>query len=119
MDSATEALEYLHAAVKHPQEFPEIIFLDMNMPYMNGLMCLEEIRRNDRLKKICVIIYSTSTTLENIDKALNTGANLYFAKSATFQDLINRLKKIMQIDWQDFNSEMCREKFVLTDALGL
>ena len=45
---------------------PDFIFLDLNMPGKNGYECLEEIRADERLKNLCVIIYSTSSKLEDI-----------------------------------------------------
>ncbi len=96
---------------------PDFIFLDLNMPGKNGFECLEELRSDDRLKNICVIIYSTSSKLEDINESLNKGANLYFAKSSTFQELINRLQRIFGMNWEEFNSEPCLEKFVLMDEV--
>ena len=97
---------------------PDFIFLDLNMPGKNGFECLEEMRADERLKNLCVIIYSTSSKLEDINESLNKGANLYFAKSSTFQELINRLRRIFAINWNEFNSEPCLEKFVLMDEVG-
>ena len=97
---------------------PDFIFLDLNMPGKNGFECLEEMRADERLKNICVIIYSTSSKLEDINESLNKGANLYFAKSSTFQELINRLRRIFAMNWDEFNSEPCLEKFVLMDEVG-
>ena len=97
---------------------PDFIFLDLNMPGKNGYECLEEIRADERLKNLCVIIYSTSSKLEDIQESLNKGANLYFAKSSTFQELVNRLSRIFAMNWEEFNSEPCMEKFVLMAEVG-
>ncbi|HEX8357368.1 MAG TPA: response regulator, partial [Segetibacter sp.] len=42
---------------------PDIIILDLNMPYKNGLMCLQEVKSKQHLKSVKVIIYSTSSSL--------------------------------------------------------
>lgn len=97
---------------------PDFIFLDLNMPGKNGYECLEEIRADERLKNLCVIIYSTSSKFEDIQESLNKGANLYFAKSSTFQELVNRLSRIFAMNWEEFNSESCMEKFVLMAEVG-
>ena len=94
---------------------PDLIFLNLCMPQKNGFQCLEEIRNHERLKHLSIIIYSTSSKLENIEAALNKGANLYFSKSSTFQELINRLKRILAMNWEKFNPETSMEKFVLSD----
>ena len=115
LEGGNELMNYL----LNPRNIlPDLIFLDINMPYKNGMMCLEEIRSHDRLKNLNVIIYSASSKLENIELSLNKGANLYFAKSSTFQDLINRLNRILKMNWDDFNPDSL-EKFVLSDEAGL
>lgn len=52
--------------ILHYQPFPDVIFLDLNMPLRNGLECLEEIRHSEMLKKNPVVIYSTSTERKDI-----------------------------------------------------
>ena len=94
---------------------PDFIFLDLHMHLKNGFEVLDELRADDRLKNLCVIIYSTSSTLEDIQVTLDKGANLYFSKSSTFQELVNRLKRIFAMDWDKFNSDVQLEKFVLVD----
>ena len=105
-----------HLRDKH-NVLPDFIFLDLYMPSKIGFECLEEMRADERLRNLCVIIYSTSSKLEDINEALNKGANLYFAKSSTFQELVNRLSRIFAMDWEEFNSELCIEKFVLMDEV--
>src|SRR5688572_24616394 len=55
---------------------PNMIFLDLNMPLKNGFECLEEIRRDPRLKELPVIIFSTSSQPSAIDKVFKAGAQL-------------------------------------------
>lgn len=95
--------------------FPDFIFLDLNMHLKDGFEVLDEMRTDERLKNLCVIIYSTSSTLEDIQVTLDKGANLYFSKSSTFQELVNRLKRIFAMDWDKFNTDVQLEKFVLVD----
>src|SRR5438105_690763 len=59
---------------------PDLIFLDLNMPMKGGHECLEEIRSNDNLKHIPVAIFSTSMNVDDVDKTLQNGANVYIRK---------------------------------------
>lgn len=57
MESATDALEYLHAAARHPEEFPDIIFLDIIMPEIDGFGFLEEYEKlPEGIKSKCFIV---------------------------------------------------------------
>ena len=76
-------------------ELPDFIFLDLNMPVMNGLKCLAEIKKISFLKNIPVVIYSTSSHKEFIDQSHALGALGFFVKPPDFSGLINYLKKLL------------------------
>lgn len=66
---------------------PDVIFLDLNMPVMSGLELLTEIKKQDALQQIPVIIFSTSQ-LEDIKReAKLLGAHDYISKPNNFNDL--------------------------------
>jgi CheY-like chemotaxis protein len=96
-EDGQQLLDMLSNAVKH---LPEIIFLDINMPRKNGFDCLEEIRNTKGdLKKVKIIMLSTSSNPENIELSKELGADLYAVKPSTFQGLKNLLQKIFEMDW--------------------
>lgn len=64
-------------------DLPHIILLDLNMPRKNGLEVLKEIKENHLLCKIPVIIFTTSKTLKDIQKAYELGASCYVTKPQT------------------------------------
>lgn len=70
---------------------PDVIFLDLNMPIMSGFEFLTEIKKQDILKNIPVIIYSTSQMEENKNKASAFGASGYISKPSDF----NEMKRIL------------------------
>jgi CheY-like chemotaxis protein len=97
-DDGMELLDKLSQAVKH---LPEMIFLDINMPRKNGFDCLEEIRSAKRdLKKVKIIMLSTSSNPENIEQSYALGADFYAVKPSTFEGLKNLLQKIFEMDWK-------------------
>lgn len=68
-------------------EFPDCIFLDLNMPRKSGKDCLQEIRENQRTHDIPVIIYTTSQSIKDIDETFKNGASCFIRKPATFREL--------------------------------
>ena len=94
-------------------ELPDILFLDINMPYKNGYECLEEIRDNPRLKSLCVIIYSTSDSPRDIKKAYDLGADAFIQKPSRYEDLKNVLQKVLETDWRNPCFKLEEHHFVL------
>lgn len=66
---------------------PELIFLDINMPLMNGFQFLSEIKKHDKLKSIPVFIYSTTSSAEAIEEAKELGASGFISKPENFSTL--------------------------------
>jgi CheY-like chemotaxis protein len=66
---------------------PQIILLDFNLPRKDGREALAEIKRHPKLKKIPVIVLTTSSYEHDISFAYETGANSYITKPATFAQL--------------------------------
>lgn len=92
---------------------PHIIFLDLNMPVKDGQECLGDIRKNDRLSKIPIVIYSTSASKEHIDQTYNCGASLYVRKPDSFTDLKSIAKKIFSLNWTNY-TRPTKENFYFT-----
>ena len=63
------------------------MFLDLNMPIMNGFECLEAIRSTPHLKDLLVAIYSTSSAERDIEETFEKGANIYIKKPSSFNEL--------------------------------
>lgn len=72
---------------------PGIIFLDINMPGMNGWQCLMKFKANERFKDIPVVMYSTSSYQHEIEKAFDLGALAFFTKPNHY----SLLKKNIQV----------------------
>lgn len=89
----------IHALEKIRQEEdfrPDFIFIDMNMPRMNGQQCLAEIKKIERMKDVPVYMYSTSADPESIEENKQLGAADFIVKPSDLNDLINILRNILQ-----------------------
>jgi CheY-like chemotaxis protein len=70
---------------------PDVIFLDLNMPKMNGLEFLRMIRNNRAFKQIPIIIYTTSSNPEDMRKSRELGATDFVTKPSDFDELYQKL----------------------------
>lgn len=89
-DSAASALEIL----SDRQRIPDYIFLDMNMPKMNGLECLKLIKNNHALNHIKVIMYSTASDPIHMKEFKRLGAG-FLAKPDRFETLVKNLSELL------------------------
>ncbi len=94
-DSAETALEELS---RYAGKLPDYIFLDLNMPRMNGMQFLELIKKDNVLAGIPVIIYSTSILPSIKAQALHFGAFDFLAKPTSHLELIKSLKKLLLVE---------------------
>jgi len=90
-----EALAFLRREGKHAKEpRPDLIFLDLNLPKKNGRDVLVEIKEDAELKRIPVVILTTSKAEEDIIRTYNSHANCYITKPVDFKQFITVVKKI-------------------------
>lgn len=81
------------------KSLPEILFLDLTMPYKTGLECLQEIRANPQLKEMKVVVYSSSAKMTDIQKSYVHKADLYMVKPFNSEHLRNALETVLKQDW--------------------
>ncbi|MDF2455021.1 MAG: response regulator receiver protein [Cytophagaceae bacterium] len=91
LSSAIEALKLL----KGGQVKPDLIFLDLNMPIMNGQQFLKEIKNTVNAQHIPVIIISTSSNPQTIQQTKELGAYDFVTKPDKFDELVNKLKPLI------------------------
>ncbi|HYF33035.1 MAG TPA: response regulator [Chitinophagaceae bacterium] len=84
------------------EEKPDLIFLDVNMPGMNGWQCLKAIKEIEAYKHIPVFMYSTSAHQREVDIALNLGAMCFFTKPHKFSEL----KSILQVITENIHANL-------------
>jgi CheY-like chemotaxis protein len=91
IDSARDALRQLQAQQIHT----DLIFLDLNMPVMNGQQFLMELKKSEALKHLPVIIFSTSSHAQTIREAKELGALDFITKPDKFDELKRVLQSII------------------------
>lgn len=95
LEVATNGIE-LMKMLADTTVLPELIFLDLNMPLKNGMLCLQEIKANHQWKNIKVVILSTSSHQVQMKTAYEKGADFYMIKSTSYIDFKNAVADCLQ-----------------------
>ncbi len=92
VEDGVELMEYLKHEGKYAHltenDLPGIILLDLNMPRKDGRTALKEIRENDDLRRIPIVVLTTSKSEEDILRTYNLGVNSFITKPVTFDKLV-------------------------------
>ena len=98
VNDGVQLMEYLQET---EDDLPHIVFLDLNMPKKTGLDCLVEIRAKRHFSRMPIVIFSSARESRFMDSSYGYGANLYYSKPASFNELIAGLSKLLRMDWDD------------------
>ena len=90
VNDGEQTIDYLSALAKPDCQFPkpDLMFVDLKMPKVNGFELLEWMRKNGFSERILTVVISSSGLQEDIDKAYDLGANAYLVKPANLEDYV-------------------------------
>lgn len=99
VENGEELLDYLqrrgkYTQLSHPR--PGLILLDLNMPRKDGREALREIKNNPELRRIPVVVLTTSNADMDIERAYELGANSFISKPVAFDSLVSIMRAIGQ-----------------------
>lgn len=96
VENGVELLDYLRRQGKYTDRHrfpaPDLILLDLNMPRKDGREALQEIKADPRLRRIPVVVLTTSKTEEDILRSYDIGAAGFITKPVTFEGLVAALE---------------------------
>ena len=92
---------------------PDILFLDLNMPRKNGFECLSQIRSNEDLNALPVVIYSTSSDANVIKQLHQHGAKYYIQKPTEFSLLKKVIQRALSLIYPQISPAAAEENFVI------
>jgi len=96
VENGEDLMDYLHHRGKHAQAGqaprPGLILLDLNMPRKDGREALREIKNDPDLRRIPVVVLTTSKADTDIGRIYELGANSFISKPVTFDSLVNVMK---------------------------
>jgi len=93
LKTAVDGIDALEKLDMYSGNFPDLIFMDVNMPRMDGINCLKQVKGSPNFDAIPVLMYSTSSYYR--EQCLSLGAIDYIEKPNDFQKLCERVKTII------------------------
>jgi CheY-like chemotaxis protein len=102
VEDGQELMDYLHRQGKYAGAaqfpLPDLVLLDLNMPRKDGREALAEIKADPKLRRIPVVVLTTSKAEEDILRSYDLGANAYITKPVTFQGLAEAMR-VLSMFW--------------------
>jgi CheY-like chemotaxis protein len=95
VEDGEELLDYLYQRGKFKDALspqPDLVLLDLNMPKKSGVEALQEIKSNQDLRHIPIVVLTTSKEEEDIYRTYDLGVNSFITKPITYDSLINTMK---------------------------
>ncbi|TDW48749.1 response regulator receiver domain-containing protein [Flavobacterium sp. 270] len=108
-----DGVELMNYLASNPDNLPDILFLDLNMPRKNGHECLREIRAIDALKDLPVAIFSTSLDTEIVDLMYEKGATYYIRKPGDYSKLKKVIENTLITAYENNFKKPARADFIL------
>lgn len=91
-EDGREALDFL---TQNENDLPDLIFLDLNMPRMDGKECLRRLKADEGLQHIPVLIYTTSSQSKDIEETMMSGAVCFITKPTNVRELESILRAVI------------------------
>ena len=92
-----EALDYLYCRGQfsnRPNENPAVLLLDLKLPKVDGLEVLKQIKSDERLKMIPVVVLTSSHEEKDMARSYKLGVNAYVVKPVDFHEFVNAVKEL-------------------------
>ncbi|MDO4263051.1 MAG: response regulator [Deinococcus sp.] len=90
-----EALDFLDRHAGRPEQLPDVVLLDLNMPQIDGLSVLKAIRQNPATTTLPVVILSTSRERADVQRAYALGANAYVVKPLDYDHFHRTISSVL------------------------
>jgi CheY-like chemotaxis protein len=101
-----QAIDYLsgHGAYSNRERFPLpfLLLLDLKMPGVDGFEVLQWVRAEPELKRLLVVVLTSSNLQADVDRAYELGANSYLVKPVEFEEMVNMVQRF-EVYWSEIN----------------
>jgi CheY-like chemotaxis protein len=113
LTSVNDGVKLMDLLLSESANYPDLIFLDLNMPRKSGMECLLEIKATDSLNHIPIIIYSTSLDRDVLDLLYKNGAHYYLRKPGEFSVLKSSIQKAIDLFSTNKPPQPTKDKFII------
>lgn len=101
-----EALDFLFAegpfVNRDASQMPAVVLLDLKLPKVSGLQVLERLRRDERTRRLPVVVLTSSGGDENIRESYRLGANSFVQKPTDFREFLETIRQLISY-WMNLN----------------
>ncbi|MEY2430113.1 MAG: hypothetical protein QOJ40_2998 [Verrucomicrobiota bacterium] len=101
-----QAIDYLggHGIYADRERFPRpfLLLLDLKMPGTDGFEVLQWVRKQPDLKRLLVVVLTSSNLQSDVDRAYELGANSYLVKPVSFEEMVAMIQRF-EIYWTEIN----------------
>lgn len=91
LEDGEELMDYL---TRPDSDLPNLVILDLNMPRKNGLQALQEIKANPQLRRLPVVVLTTSSADEDVSRSYDLGGNSFITKPFNFNRLVEMMRAL-------------------------
>lgn len=99
--------------IRNSQTSPDLMFIDINMPMVDGFETLSRLKSMPGYKQVPTIVYSTSRRDEDVIRAYKVGASAYLVKPLELESLEKAVQKVLHLDWKSYTVPSSMGEFVL------
>ena len=92
-----EALDYLYSRGKYasrPNDLPAVMLLDLKLPKVDGLEVLRQVKSDENLKLVPVVVLTSSREEKDLISSYRLGVNAYVVKPVDFHEFVNAIKEL-------------------------
>jgi CheY-like chemotaxis protein len=97
VNNGAEALDYIYGRgkfVNHGNGLPVVVLLDLKMPKVDGLEVLRQLKNDPELKRIPVVMLTSSREEQDLIRSYDMGVNAYVVKPVDFQKFMDSVRKL-------------------------
>jgi CheY-like chemotaxis protein len=113
LEMAGNGIELIERLNRAKASRPDLVFLDLNMPRKNGYECLAEIRKQEKLRDLPVVVISTSIQEDAVDRVYRQGASLYIVKPNDYRQLKKIIDEVLGMFADNVFIRPAKEKFII------